>query len=111
MKDCRTCKYGYEEERLGIPMCHHPKRFSEDCVDFNMHEEKEIKESEKPDNHEEHVPEIKETGTQGLDEAANVSAKMKYPYEGGMKGEICEYSIPIFVDGFKAGAEWAMKQK
>lgn len=28
-------------------MCHHPKRFSEDCVDFNMHEEKEIKESEK----------------------------------------------------------------
>lgn len=23
-------------------MCHHPKRFSEDCVDFNMHEEKEI---------------------------------------------------------------------
>lgn len=23
-------------------MCHHPKRFSEDCVNFNMHEEKEI---------------------------------------------------------------------
>ena len=46
--DCTTCKYGYEDERLGIPMCHHPKRFSEDCVDFNMHEEKEIKESEKP---------------------------------------------------------------
>ena len=40
MKDCTTCKYGYEDERLGIPMCHHPKRFSEDCVDFNMHEEK-----------------------------------------------------------------------
>ena len=48
MKDCTTCKYGYEDERLGIPMCHHPKRFSEDCVDFNMHEEKEIKEPEKP---------------------------------------------------------------
>ena len=48
MKDCTTCKYGYEDERLGIPMCHHPKRFSEDCVDFNMHEEKEIKELEKP---------------------------------------------------------------
>lgn len=48
--DCTTCKYGYEDERLGIPMCHHPKRFSEDCVDFNMHEEKEIKESEKPTN-------------------------------------------------------------
>ena len=43
MKDCATCKYGYEDERLGIPMCHHPKRFSEDCVDFNMHEEKESK--------------------------------------------------------------------
>jgi len=48
MKDCTTCKYGYEDERLGIPMCHHPKRFSEDCVDFNMYEEKEIKESKKP---------------------------------------------------------------
>ena len=48
MKDCTTCKYGYEDERLGIPMCHHPKRFSEDCVDFNMHEEKETEESEKP---------------------------------------------------------------
>lgn len=46
--DCTTCKYGYDDERLNIPMCHHPKRFSEDCVDFNMHEEKEIKESEKP---------------------------------------------------------------
>jgi len=31
-------------------MCHHPKRFSEDCVDFNMHEEKEIKGSEIPTN-------------------------------------------------------------
>lgn len=48
MKDCTTCKYGYEDERLGIQMCHHPKRFSGDCIDFNMHEEKEIKESEKP---------------------------------------------------------------
>lgn len=42
--DCTTCKYGYEDEQLGIPMCHHPKRFSEDCVDFNMHEEKMNKE-------------------------------------------------------------------
>ena len=41
-KDCTTCKYGYEDEQLGIPMCHHPKRFSEDCVDFNMHEEKHL---------------------------------------------------------------------
>jgi hypothetical protein len=42
MKDCTTCKYGYEDERLGFPMCHHPKRFSEDCIDFNMHEEKHL---------------------------------------------------------------------
>ena len=40
--DCTTCKYGYEDERLGIPMCHHPKRFSEDCVNFNVHEEKHL---------------------------------------------------------------------
>ena len=31
-------------------MCHHPKRFSEDCVDFNMHEEKETVELEDKDN-------------------------------------------------------------
>jgi hypothetical protein len=31
-------------------MCHHPKRFSEDCVNFNMHEEKETEKSEKPIN-------------------------------------------------------------
>ena len=48
IKDCTTCKYGFVDEQFGFPMCHHPKRFSEDCVDFNMHEEKEIKESEKP---------------------------------------------------------------
>lgn len=48
--DCTTCKHGYEDERLGIPMCHHPKRFSEDCVNFNMHEEKETEKSEKPIN-------------------------------------------------------------
>jgi len=57
------------------------------------------------------IKDKEQKSVEGLDEAADVSAKMKYPYEGGMKGEICEYSIPIFVDGFKAGAEWAMKQK
>lgn len=40
MKDCTTCKYGFVDEQLGFPMCHHPLRWSEDCVDFNMHEEK-----------------------------------------------------------------------
>ena len=31
------------------------------------------------------------------------AAKMKYPYEGGVKGDICQASIPIFVEG----AKWA----
>ncbi len=22
VKDCRTCKWGWEDERLGIPFCH-----------------------------------------------------------------------------------------
>ena len=48
MKDCTTCKYGFVDEQFGFPMCHHPLRFAEDCVDFNMHEEKEVKESEGP---------------------------------------------------------------
>ena len=30
-------------------------------------------------------------------------ANRKYPYEGGIKGMICENSIPIFIQG----AEWA----
>lgn len=32
-------------------------------------------------------------------------ANRKYPYEGGIKGMICENSIPIFIQG----AEWADK--
>ena len=32
-------------------------------------------------------------------------SKQKYPYEGGIKGLICENSIPIFIQG----AEWADK--
>ena len=31
------------------------------------------------------------------------AAKMKYPYEGGVKGDICQASIPIFIEG----AKWA----
>ena len=31
-------------------MCHHPKRFSEDCVDFNMHEEKELNKQQPEEN-------------------------------------------------------------
>ena len=33
------------------------------------------------------------------------AAKQKYPYEGGIKGLICENSIPIFIQA----AEWADK--
>lgn len=33
------------------------------------------------------------------------AAMQKYPYEGGIKGLICENSIPIFIQG----AEWADK--
>lgn len=83
MKDCTTCKYGYEDERLGIPMCHHPKRFSEDCIDFNMHEEKEIKESEKP------VP-------ADLEEAAD---KFAVFYDQGTCDGVAQ-------DCFIAGAKW-----
>lgn len=90
MKDCTTCKYGYEDEQLGIPMCHHPKRFSEDCVDFNMHEEKEIKESEKP------VP-------NDLEELAS-----KYScYDEDCEGAFYE---PMVRTAFKDGAKW-MREK
>lgn len=33
------------------------------------------------------------------------AAHQKYPYEGGTKGAICEFSIPIFIQS----AEWADK--
>lgn len=88
MKDCTTCKYGYEDEQLGIPMCHHPKRFSEDCIDFNMHEEKEIKESEKP------VP-------KDLEEAANHYASVTDQEAHG---------IDFIREVFIAGGEWDREQ-
>ena len=31
------------------------------------------------------------------------AAKMKYPYKGGVKGDICQACIPIFIEG----AKWA----
>ena len=88
MKDCTTCKYGYEDEQLGIPMCHHPKRFSEDCVDFNMHEEKEIKESENP------VPkDLEEAAEEYLDK---LFGKGKHQ--------------PFYKELFIAGAKWQKEQ-
>ena len=67
-------------------MCHHPLRFSEDCVDFNMHEE--IEEPEKATGVEEKkLPD-------GLEEAAD---------------EFANQDCVTFISrkkGFKAGAEW-----
>ena len=123
-----------EDERLGIPMCHHPKRFSEDCVDFNMHEEKEIKESEKTidiDFEQElynHFGQVKdftlgmrigqyfyELGKQSgsseipndLEEAAN-----EYAYRG-LPDEMKPYVKPVgdeFIKNFIAGAKWDRQQ-
>ena len=65
--------------------------------------------SEKPNNHEERVPEIKETGTRGLDEAARL----------WIAGVFLAYSVPdtsvkelreIAEKSFIAGAKWAMEQ-
>lgn len=95
MKDCTTCKYGYEDERLGIPMCHHPKRFSEDCVNFNMHEEKEIKESEKP------VP-------NDLEEAAKKYAHCPFTDDDGNFHEDA-IDEDAYLD-FIAGAKWQEEQ-
>ena len=59
----------------------------------------ELGRSEKPNNHEERVPEIKETGTRGLDEAAE---DWILNHKDGEK---------LYVkDAFKAGAEWAFGQ-
>ena len=86
---CFTCKYGYEDERLGIPLCHHPKRFSEDCVDFNMHEEKES----------EHLADARKTSPKDLEEAAG--------------NWICNHKngeVLYVKDAFIAGAKWGAEQ-
>ena len=122
MKDCTTCKYGYEDEQLGIRMCHHPKRFSVDCDDFNMHEEKEIKESEKP--FKEPIDGVLYAAACGiknkgqiekpekplpadLEEAAN-----EYAYHG-IPDEMKPYVKPVgdeVIKNFIAGAEWQKEQ-
>jgi len=57
--------------------------------------------SEKPNNHEEHVPEIKETGTRGLDEAAKA-----YALDTAEDTE--QYSARYL--GYKDGAKWQKEQ-
>lgn len=107
---CFTCKYGYEDERLGIPMCHHPKRFSEDCVNFNMYEEKEIKEPEKiaPND-------LEEASEISFDEAYTLTEdyvdflakrlKENQPRPIGPNW-FCEYAKKRFI----AGAKWQKEQ-
>ena len=98
MKDCTTCKYGYEDERLGIPMCHHPKRFSEDCVDFNMYEEKEVKKSEIPKDLEEYASRA------GFDYVDNIV--QEHPGHRFNDHDV-EYA---YRDGIIAGAKWHAEQ-
>ena len=97
MKDCTTCKYGFVDEQFGFPMCHHPSRFSEDCVDFNMHEEKE--EPKK-------VTEIEEDKLHdGLEEAAEeYTQTLLEPWRFDSAG--CRPPRESFI----AGAEWQAEQ-
>ena len=102
MKDCTTCKYGYEDERLGIPMCHHPKRFSEDCVDFNMHEEKES----------EHLADARKTSPKDLEEVAGEYAEehgFRIPYDGS-DNFYDDVDVKASKEGFIAGAKWQKEQ-
>lgn len=95
-------------------MCHHPKRFSEDCVDFNMHEEKMNKEItndlleskptravQLPDGR--YVTEqlARQMAHEGLDEAANAFAWKNFSNN---------HAKAAAIRGFKAGAEWDREQ-
>ena len=63
--------------------------------------------SEKPNNHLEHVPEIKETGTRDLDEAAERFIQDKVDAAGHPGWD---WETRDVFDGFKAGAEWSLSQ-
>lgn len=69
-------------------MCHHPKRFSEDCIDFNMHEEKES----------EHLADARKTSPKDLEEASEKYGHNKHP----MTTTGAEESQEDFI----AGAKW-----
>lgn len=106
MKDCTTCKYGYEDERLGIPMCHHPKRFSEDCVDFNMHEEKEI-ETEQSGSSEtsNYLNELADYARRQVEELLPVIKKYN-DYSEEQIEELRTHLMAMFLEG----AGWQKKQ-
>lgn len=102
MKDCTTCKYGFVDEQLGFPMCHHPKRFSEDCVDFNMHEE--VEEPKKATGIEEkNLPE-------GLDAAADKAVSNARWRNVNREDSFGLFSNSELKELFIAGAEWQRKQ-
>ena len=97
MKDCTTCKYGYEDEQMGFPMCHHPKRFSEDCVDFNMHEEKEIKE-------------VKISGSSEIPKELKEASEKEYPCDKSwMTDSMLDMNAHCQV-AFWKGAKWDREQ-
>ena len=105
MKDCTTCKYGFVDEQLGFPMCHHPLRFSEDCVDFNKHQEQEepekatgIEEKKLPDG-------LDEAATKYEEKATEIALRNSSPFEEELNGP-----TPTYSDAFKAGAEWMAGQ-
>lgn len=97
MKDCTTCKYGYEDEQMGFPMCHHPKRFSVDCVDFNMHEEKEIKE-------------VKISGSSEIPKELKEASEKEYPCDKSwMTDSMLDMNAHCQV-AFWKGAKWQKEQ-
>ena len=96
-KDCTTCKYGYEDEQLGIPMCHHPKRFSDDCVDFNMHEEKETETEHRGSSE---IPNDLESYAQKVEDYYDV---------GEERGYLCTHRGDI-KNAVLAGAKWQAEQ-
>ena len=99
----------YDEAYLNEKIAKATKSWEGVDVDAMLDECRGRDNSEKPNNHLEHVPEIKETGTQGLDEAAEL----------WIAGVFLAYSVPdtsvkelreIAEKSFIAGAKWAMGQ-
>lgn len=80
-------------------MCHHPSRRSEDCIDFNMHEEKE--EPEKTTGIEE------KKLLEGLEEAAEKHISNVFDAVGHPGWD---WEMQDVLDAFKAGAEYGMNQ-
>lgn len=82
---------------MGFPMCHHPKRFSVDCVDFNMHEEKEIKE-------------VKISGSSEIPKELKEASEKEYPCDKSwMTDSMLDMNAHCQV-AFWKGAKWDREQ-